>query len=71
MDNLLYLHNPGERCKQCGGTKYVSAVYLEQSTTGWHIMIEERCHDCDLLSVTDVPLDDAIKDALRGLEGGA
>lgn len=54
MDNLLYLSHDGE-CPYCGGRGYVRAIYMEVSATGWHIMVEEACQDCDRLDVTDLP----------------
>lgn len=60
MNNLLY-HTDG-KCA-CGGHSYVSAVYVEQSNTGeWHIMIEETCHNCHRLDLTDIPWSDITGD---------
>lgn len=53
--SVLYRAEPAGTCEYCGGHAYVSAIYVEQSVTGWHLMIEERCMDCDQLDVTDIP----------------
>jgi hypothetical protein len=38
---------------------------LEQSATGWNLVVEEQCHDFDRLDVTDIPMsstDDIIQE---------
>ena len=66
MNNLLYLaENKGMFTRYCGGRGYLNAIYLEDSATGWHVMIEEQCRDCDRLDTTDIPLDDIQKMDLR------
>jgi hypothetical protein len=56
MQNLLYESEEQGVCGYCGGRCYVSVVYLEQAATGWHLLIEEECHDCDRLDVMDIPM---------------
>jgi hypothetical protein len=58
VNNLLYLSRDKGQCENCGGHAYVSAVYLETSVAGWHLMIEIQCADCDWLDVIDVPKSD-------------
>ena len=52
MSHPLYQNDDG-KCGDCGGHEYVSAVYLQLSKTGWHLMIEVQCHDCDRLDVSE------------------
>ena len=46
-------------CGYCGGHCFVSAVWIETGIGNQlHIMVEEQCHVCDRLDVTDYPLSD-------------
>ena len=56
MKNLFYLAHKKGVCPVCGGHTYLNAIYLEDSATGWHVMIEQQCQDCSGVETTNLPL---------------
>lgn len=43
----------------CGGHEFISAIYITEDNFGdWSVMIEEQCHECGRLDLTQKPLID-------------